>query len=129
VFLILNAIKHLFLPTSSFSKLQFIGKTCASTTSLGWPLCHSTHLNTDNIANKGAGIVLKNTSTFQTKCSLKNRQKTNSEIPQPTSPHEFNQVTILDVVTQVADIDPVFSLADLGEFDSLFMVGVHGTTE
>lgn len=51
------------------------------------------------------------------------KEKTND--PPPTSPHEFHQVAVADLVAEIANVDPVFSLADLGELDGLFMVGIH----
>lgn len=47
----------------------------------------------------------------------------------PTSPHEFHQVTIFDIVAQVSDVDAILAFADFGEFDSLLVVGVDRTSE
>ena len=52
-----------------------------------------------------------------------------NEIPPPTSPHKFHKVAILDIVTEVAHVDPVFSLADLGKLDGLFVRRVHRAAE
>lgn len=49
-------------------------------------------------------------------------------MPQPTSPHEFDQVPVLDVVAEIADVDPVFSLALLCELDGLLVWRVHRAT-
>jgi hypothetical protein len=41
--------------------------------------------------------------------------------PPPTSPHELDQVAVLDVVTEVADIHAILSLAMFGELDRFFV--------
>lgn len=53
----------------------------------------------------------------------KHQKKTNN--PPPTSPHEFHQVAVADLVAEVADIDAVLPLADLCKLHGLLVVGVH----
>jgi hypothetical protein len=49
--------------------------------------------------------------------------------PPPTSPHEFHQVAIPDIVAQVTDVDSIFAFANLGELQRLFWVCIDRTTE
>ena len=66
-----------------------------------------------------------NSTTLQTP---KNATK-KTRIPQPTSPHKFHKIAVLDLVAEVADINTVFTLANLGEFDGFFMLCVDWSTQ
>jgi hypothetical protein len=56
------------------------------------------------------------------------RKKEREPKRKPTSPHKFNQIAILDVVTEIPDVNSVFSLADFRKLDGFFMVCVHRPT-
>jgi hypothetical protein len=59
----------------------------------------------------------------------KNKKRPATEAPPPTSPHELDQVAVLDVVAKVADIHAVLPLAMFGEFDRFFMWCINRPTK
>jgi hypothetical protein len=59
----------------------------------------------------------------------KNKKRPATKTPPPTSPHELDQVTVLDVVAKVADIHAIFPLAVFGEFDRFFVRCIYWPTE
>ena len=71
-----------------------------------------------------------NRTRSQTQTSTNEAKRSrSSRISQPTSPHEFHQVPVLDVVGKVADIDAVLALRHLGELDGLLVGRVHRATQ
>lgn len=64
-------------------------------------------------------------SLTATTTTLRKRQQ---QQQQPTSPHEVDQIAKPDVVTEIADIDPILSFADFREFDGLFVRRVDWAT-
>ena len=69
------------------------------------------------------------TAAAATATTTKNKKKPATKTPPPTSPHELDQIAVLDVIAKVADIHAILPLAVFSEFDRFFVRRIYWPTE